>query len=110
MLEVYKKLRPGEPPTIDSAQQHLDNLFFNEHRYDLSRVGRYKYNKKLAISDRLKGHVAAENIVDPLTGEILVMEGEKISRDKALEVEQAGVSSAFIDADGVKIKLSPTAW
>jgi DNA-directed RNA polymerase subunit beta len=105
LLEVYKKLRPGEPPTIDSAQQHLDNLFFNEHRYDLSRVGRYKYNKKLAISDRLKGHVAAENIVDPLTGEILVMEGEKISRDKALEVEQAGVSSAFIDADGVKIKV-----
>ena len=105
LLEVYKKLRPGEPPTIDSAQQHLDNLFFNEHRYDLSRVGRYKYNKKLAISDRLKGHVAAENIVDPLTGEILVMEGEKISRDKALEVEQAGVSSAFVDADGVKIKV-----
>ena len=105
LLEVYKKLRPGEPPTIDTAQAHIDNLFFNEHRYDLSRVGRYKYNKKLAISDRLKGRVLAENIVDPLTGEILAMKGDKISREKAMEIEQAGVSVAYVDADGVSVKV-----
>ncbi|HQD72835.1 MAG TPA: DNA-directed RNA polymerase subunit beta [Clostridiales bacterium] len=105
LLEVYKKLRPGEPPTIDTAKAHIDNLFFNEHRYDLSRVGRYKYNKKLAISDRLKGRVLAENIVDPLTGEILAMKGDKISREKAMEIEQAGVSVAYVDADGVSVKV-----
>ncbi len=105
LLEVYKKLRPGEPPTIDTAQAHIDNLFFNEHRYDLSRVGRYKYNKKLAISDRLKGRVLAENIVDPLTGEILAIKGDKISREKAMEIEQAGVSVAYVDADGVSVKV-----
>ena len=105
LLEVYKKLRPGEPPTLDSAKSHLDALFFDEHRYDLSRVGRYKYNKKLGISDRLKGNVLAEAIVSPETGEILAEAGEKISKQKAYEIEQAGVSVAYVDMDGKKIKV-----
>ena len=70
LIEVYKKLRPGEPPTLSSAQTHLEGLFFDDHRYDLSRVGRYKYNKKLSISDRIRGFRLAMPIVDERTGEI----------------------------------------
>ena len=100
LIEVYKKLRPGEPPTLDSAQSHLYGLFFDEHRYDLSRVGRYKYNKKLAISDRIKGFRAAAPIVSSLTGEILVEEGELITKEKAFEIEQNGVSVVFVSVEG----------
>ncbi|MEE1283488.1 MAG: DNA-directed RNA polymerase subunit beta [Acutalibacteraceae bacterium] len=100
LLEVYRKLRPGEPPSIETAQTHLDNLFFDPHRYDLSRVGRYKYNKKLAISDRLAGCTLADMIVSPATGEILAEPGELITKEKAYEIEQAGVSKAYVDLDG----------
>ena len=65
LLEVYRKLRPGEPPTVESAQTHLDNLFFDPRRYDMSRVGRYKYNKKLAIGLRLAGQTLAQPVIDP---------------------------------------------
>ena len=68
LLEVYRKLRPGEPPTVESAQTHLDNLFFDPRRYDMSRVGRYKYNKKLAIGLRLAGQTLAQPVIDPMTG------------------------------------------
>ena len=104
LLEVYKKLRPGEPPTLDSAKSHLEALLFDEHRYDLSRVGRYKYNKKLSISDRLKGNVLAENIVDPETGELLAAAGEKITKAKAYEIEQAGVTEAYVVPEGAEDK------
>ncbi|MGN1348785.1 MAG: DNA-directed RNA polymerase subunit beta, partial [Acutalibacteraceae bacterium] len=100
LLEVYKKLRPGEPPTLESAQTHLYNLFFDEHRYDLSRVGRYKYNKKLAVSDRIKGFRAAEPIVSELTGEILCEAGELITKEKAFEIEQNGVKIVFVSVEG----------
>ena len=100
LLEVYKKLRPGEPPTLESAQNHLYGLFFDEHRYDISRVGRYKYNKKLAISDRLKGFRAAQPIISELTGEILCDEGELITKEKAYEIEQNGVKIAFVSVEG----------
>ncbi len=104
LLEVYRKLRPGEPATVDSARTTLDNLFFDAKRYDLSRFGRYKYNKKLAISARIAGRTAAENIVAPLTGEILLTEGEVITREKALEIQNAGVMEAAVrkeEGDGV---------
>ena len=97
LLEVYRKLRPGEPATVDSARTTLDNLFFDPKRYDLSRFGRYKYNKKLAISARIYGRRAAENVIAPLTGEILCEEGEVITREKALEIENAGVLSVVVD-------------
>ncbi len=100
LLEVYRKLRPGEPPTIETAQSQLDALFFDPHRYDLSRVGRYKYNKKLAISDRISGCVAADMIISEATGEILCEAGELITAEKAYEIEQAGVRKVYVDLDG----------
>ncbi len=103
LLEVYRKLRPGEPPTIDTAQTYLDNLFFDAHRYDLSRVGRYKYNKKLAMSDRLAGCKVADMIVSEATGEILAEPGDLITREKAYEIEQAGVSKVYVDVDGKRV-------
>ena len=96
LLEVYRKLRPGEPPTVESAKTHLDNLFFDPRRYDLSRVGRYKYNKKLAIGGRLVGQKLLYPIADPRTGELLADEGEVISPAKAEQLERAGVSVAYI--------------
>ena len=105
LLEVYKKLRPGEPPTLETAQSHLDGLFFDAHRYDLSRVGRYKYNKKLAISQRLAGHKISQPIASPTTGEILAEAGEVISKERAYELEQAGVTIAYVDVEGVEVKI-----
>lgn len=93
--EIYKKLRPGEPPTVESAKSLLDSLFFDAKRYDLAKVGRYKYNKKLGLSNRIIGCVAAEDVFDPNTGEILVEKGEKISREKGLAIENAGVKHIF---------------
>ncbi len=105
LLEVYKKLRPGEPPTLETAQAHLDGLFFDAHRYDLSRVGRYKYNKKLGIADRLAGQRLSQPVISPL-GEVLADEGEKISAEKAMEIEDAGVMSAFVKLEtGEEVKI-----
>ncbi len=108
LLEVYRKLRPGEPPTLDTAKSYLESLFFDEHRYDISRVGRYKYNKKLGIADRIKYRILAEPIADPSTGEILAVKDEKITKEKAHLIEQAGVDTAFIDADGKTVKVIST--
>ncbi|WP_312645288.1 DNA-directed RNA polymerase subunit beta [Hydrogenoanaerobacterium sp.] len=105
LLEVYRKLRPGEPPTVDSAVTHLQNLFFDPRRYDLSRVGRYKYNKKLGIGQRLAGHVIAEPIVNPMTGELLAEPGAVLNYDEAMAVEAAGVSRAIITVDGVNVLI-----
>ena len=105
LLEVYRKLRPGEPPTVESAQTHLDNLFFDPRRYDLSRVGRYKYNKKLAIGARLAGQTLAEPVIDPLTGEILAEAGEVLTREKAGRIERAGVSTAVITLHDEPVKI-----
>ncbi len=105
LLEVYKKLRPGELPTVDSAQTHLNNLFFDAKRYDLSRFGRYKFNKKLGVSGRIIGHRLAQPVVNPLTGEIMAEIGEIISTDKGLEIEQAGVGQVFLDIEGKSVKV-----
>ena len=99
LLEVYRKLRPGEPLTLENSQQHLENLFFDPRRYDLSRVGRYKYNKKLGISNRLAGCRLSRPIVNPVTGEILAEAGELIRRERAMEIENAGVCVAYVDVD-----------
>ena len=96
LLEVYKKLRPGEPFTVDGAKGYLYNLFFDPRRYDMSRVGRYKYNKKLAIGARIVGRAASRPIVAPLTGEILADAGHVISRADAAAIEAAGVREAYI--------------
>ena len=99
LLEVYKKLRPGEPPTVDSAVAHLHNLFFDARRYDLSRFGRYKYNKKLGIASRLSGQVLTQPVVNPMTGEIMAEPGERVSPELAREIEQAGVDTAFVTVE-----------
>ncbi len=100
LIEIYKKLRPGEPPTLSSAQTHIEGMFFDERRYDLSRVGRYKYNKKLGISDRIRGFRLAAPIVNELTGEIIAEEGELITKQRAYEIEQAGAKVAFVTVEG----------
>ncbi|MDD6489854.1 MAG: DNA-directed RNA polymerase subunit beta [Clostridia bacterium] len=99
LKEVYRKLRPSEPPTVESAQQHINMLFFDPRRYDISRVGRYKYNKKLGIANRLANHVITEPIANPMTGEILADEGEFISKERAMEIEDAGVNIAYVKGD-----------
>lgn len=105
LLEVYRKLRPGEPPTVDSAQTHINNLFFDYKRYDLSRVGRYKYNKKLAIADRITGKVLAQPIVNPLTGELICEADEVVSKEKALTVQKSGVDCVFLKVDETVLKV-----
>ncbi len=99
LIDVYKKLRPGEPPTVESSLSHLNNLFFDAKRYDLCRFGRYKYNKKLGIASRLAGHILAQPIINEMTGEILADEGEIITYDRACEIEQAGVYEAFVNVE-----------
>ncbi|WP_303789351.1 DNA-directed RNA polymerase subunit beta [Ruminococcus flavefaciens] len=99
LIDVYKKLRPGEPPTVESAVSHLNNLFFEAKRYDLCRFGRYKYNKKLGIASRLSGRTLAEPIINEMTGEILADAGETLTYEKACEIEQAGVYSAFVNVE-----------
>ncbi len=99
LMEVFKKLRPGEPATLETAQTHLENLFFDVHRYDLSRVGRYKYNKKMAISARLAGAKLTQPVINKYTGEILAESGEILTKERAYEIEQAGVTEAYVEAD-----------
>ena len=106
LIDVYKKLRPGEPPTVESAMTHLNNLFFDAKRYDLCRFGRYKYNKKLGIASRLSGRLISQPIVNPMTGEIMADEGEIISYDKACEIEQAGVTEAFVTVESKEYFLN----
>ncbi|MBQ2676714.1 MAG: DNA-directed RNA polymerase subunit beta, partial [Clostridia bacterium] len=106
LLEVYKKLRPGEPFTVEGARAHLYNLFFDTRRYDLSRVGRFKYNKKLALSARLAGKKLSRPIADPATGELLAEAGEVIDRSRALEFEKKGVDTAyvFVEYEGEEVE------
>ena len=108
LIEVYKKLRPGEPPTVDSAITHLNNLFFDAARYDLSRFGRYKYNKKLGLASRLAGHKLSRPIADPLTGEIIAEPEEVISFERAEEIESAGVTEAYVTVEKRETLTSPT--
>ena len=96
LLEVYRKLRPGEPPTVENSRAHLNNLFFDPRRYDLARFGRYKMNNKLSLTRRIAGYKAAEDIIAPLTGELLAAKGEKINMAKAEEIDAAGVTRVVI--------------
>jgi len=104
LIEIYKRQRPGEPPTEESARSLLNSLFFDK-RYDLARVGRYKFNKKLSIRRRIRGHVAAENIIHPETGEILCEEGQTIDRDLAGTIQNAGVNEVWLQAGETRVKV-----
>ena len=105
LFEVYRKLRPSEPPTIESAQSHINGLFFDARRYDLSRVGRYKYNKKLNLAGRITGQQLARPIVNPLTGELMAEEGQVVSRELAKEIDDAGVSVVYVTVNEREVKV-----
>ena len=105
LLEIYRKLRPGEPPTVDSAESLLRGLFFDPRRYDLSAVGRYKFNKKMALWTRLSGQTLAQPIADPRTGEIVAEAGEVLTRERARELDEMGVNEALVEVDGKQIKV-----
>ena len=105
LLEIYRKLRPGEPPTLDSAETLINGLFFDPRRYDLSAVGRYKFNKKLSLWPRLSGQKLAAPVADPRTGEILAEAGQTLTRAQAQDLENHGVSEAFVDVDGQVVKV-----
>ena len=96
LLDVYKKLRPGEPPTVESSLTHLNNLFFDAKRYDLCRFGRYKYNKKLGIASRLAGHTLSRPVINEMTGELLFDAGTTLTYEQAEQIQEAGVKAAFL--------------
>ena len=105
LIEIYKRLRPGEPPTAESARMLIEALFFDPKRYDLARVGRYKFNKKLSLAKRIEGQTAAENVFDPETGEVLVMQGETISEETAQKIQHAGILSVTLAFDEETLKV-----
>ena len=105
LLELYKKIRPGEPLSVDSAESLLNSMFFDPRRYDLAKVGRYKFNKKLSFKYRLNGQTLAEDVVDTTTGEILAEAGTKLDKAKAMEIQNAGVPYVWVDGPTRKQKV-----
>ncbi|MBO7288912.1 MAG: DNA-directed RNA polymerase subunit beta, partial [Clostridia bacterium] len=105
LIEIYKKLRPGEPPTVESATTLINGLFFDAKRYDLSKVGRFKFNKKLSLSARIKNQTLSKPVVDEETGEILAQAGECISAEKAALLEKAGVNTVWVKVEDKEIKI-----
>ena len=105
LIELYRRLRPGDPPTVDSAETLLNNLFFDARRYDISTVGRYKFNKKLAIWSRLIGHKLARAVADPMTGEVVAEVGELLTRERAELIDSLGVTTVYVIADGKEVKV-----
>jgi len=105
LIEIYRRLRPGDPPTVESAETLLDGLFFDHRRYDISDVGRYKFNKKLSLFPRIAGFELAQPVADPYTGELLADAGETISREKARQIDEAGVVSVVLSIGGKNVKV-----
>ena len=105
LLELYKKIRPGEPLAVDSAESLITSMFFDARRYDLAKVGRYKFNKKLALKNRISGQKAAETVVSPLTGEVLVEGGQLITRELAEAIQNAAVPYVWVQGEERKIKV-----
>ncbi|MDO5156672.1 MAG: DNA-directed RNA polymerase subunit beta [Eubacteriales bacterium] len=105
LLELYKKIRPGEPLAVESAESLINAMFFDPRRYDLAKVGRYKFNKKLALKNRIAGHVLAEDVVSPVTGEILAKAGDKVTRDLATEIQNAAVPFVMIQTETRNVKV-----
>ena len=99
LLELYKKIRPGEPLSVDSAESIITGMFFDAKRYDLARVGRYKYNKKLAFKNRITGHVLAEDVIDMTTGEVIAEAGTTVTKDLAVKIQNAAIPSVMIQTD-----------
>ena len=105
LMEIYRKLRPGDPPTVESAESLLDGLFFDRRRYDISNVGRYKFNKKLALRGRINGFTLAMPVADPSMGEIIADAGEVVSHDVVEKIDAAGIIEVYLDVDGKTVKV-----
>ncbi|HBQ65003.1 MAG TPA: DNA-directed RNA polymerase subunit beta, partial [Clostridiales bacterium] len=105
LLEIYKRLRPGEPPTVDSARTLINNLFFDPKRYDLAKFGRFKFNKKLALATRIAGQITADDIADRESGEVFVSAGEIITRQKAWEIQDSGINEVRVLVEGIPVKI-----
>ena len=105
LLEIYKKLRPGEPLNVENAESLITNMFFDPKRYDLAHVGRYKYDKKMALATRIKGKTLADNVADPRTGELIAAAGDEISEELAESIERAGVNSLDLLVDEQKVRV-----
>ncbi len=105
LIEIYKKLRPGELPTVDAARNLFNGLFFDPRRYDLAKVGRYKFNKKLSLASRIEGKVAFDTIVDPETGEVLVEKDNVISEETAENIQNSGINVVDIKIDEKKVRI-----
>ena len=105
LLELYKKIRPGEPLAVESAENLINAMFFDPRRYDLAKVGRYKFNKKLAFKNRIAGHVLAEDVVDPSTGEVLAKAGDKLTRESATKIQNAAVAFVMIQTETRNVKV-----
>ena len=105
LLELYKKIRPGEPLAVENAESLITSMFFDPRRYDLAKVGRYKFNKKLMLRNRLRGQVLAEDVVDETTGEILAEAGTTLSRELADKIQNAAVPFVWIETEERKVKV-----
>ena len=105
LIEIYKKLRPGEPPTVESSESLLRGMFFDPKRYDLARVGRYKFNKKLALKNRIRGAKLAEAVIDPMTGEVLAEAGETLTIELCDTIQNCGTDHLFIEEEDRKVKV-----
>ena len=105
LIEIYKKLRPGEPPTVESSASLLNGMFFDPKRYDLAKVGRYKFNKKLALRNRIRGAVLAENVVDPMTGEVVAEAGAVLTMELCDQIQNTGVGYLYIAVEDKKVKI-----
>ena len=105
LIEIYKRIRPGEPPTVESAESLLNSMFYDPKRYDLAKVGRYKFNKKLALRNRIRDCVLAEHVVDPSTGEIIAEAGQKVSLELADEIQDTGVSHVWVQVEDRRVRI-----
>ncbi|MBQ9989235.1 MAG: DNA-directed RNA polymerase subunit beta [Clostridia bacterium] len=105
LIEIYKRLRPGEPPTEESARNLFHSLMFDPKRYDMARVGRYKFNKKLSIAPRLRNRTLTRDVADPITGEVLAVAGQKLTREEARMLAARGVNEAFIEVEDGELKV-----
>ena len=105
LIEIYKKLRPGELPTVEAARNLFNGLFFDARRYDLAKVGRYKYNKKLCLADRITGRIAAEDIIDGETGEVLVEKDTQISKEQAINIQNLGINVVDVKVNDKKVRI-----
>ena len=105
LIEIYKKLRPGELPTVDAARNLFNGLFFDDRRYDLAKVGRYKYNKKLNLAHRITNKIAYSDIIHPETGEVLVEKDEVITKEIATEIQNSGINSVDVKVEEKKVKV-----